>query len=92
MRAFEEQSSGKGHRSLVKETRKFVEVLGVSLNLSYPKPKLYDEEVSKEKIKEKLKQRVRGQYVEKTRGERWQAKLLTSRWDDEDLSRQDCFA
>lgn len=38
----------------------------VSLNLSYPNQKLYDEEgkeVSKEKIKGKLKQRVRGQYV-----------------------------
>ena len=91
-RAFEEQAAVKGHR---KEAGKFAEELGVSLNLSYPNPKLYDEEgkeVPKEKIKDKLKQRVRGQYAEKIRGERWQGKLLTSRWDDEDLSRQECFA
>ena len=79
----------------MKEAGKFAEELGVSLHLSYPNLKLYDEEgkeVPKEKIKDKLKQRVRGQYAEKTRGERWQGKLLTSRWDDEDLSRQECFA
>ena len=95
MHAFEEQAAVKGHRSLLKEAGKFAEELGVSLNLSYSNPKLYDEEgkeVPKEKIKDELKQRVRGQYAEKTRGERWQGKLLTSRWDDEDLSRQECFA
>ena len=65
----EEQAAVKGHRSLVKEAGKFAEELGASLNLSYPNPKLYDEEgkeVLKEKIKDKLKQRVRGQYTEKT--------------------------
>ena len=96
MRAFGEQAAVKGHRSLVKEAEKFAEELAVSLNLLYPNPKLYDEEgkeVAKEKIKDKLKHRVRGQYAEKkNRGERWQGKLLTSRWDDEDLSRQECFA
>ena len=46
----------------------------------------------KEKIKDELKQRVTGPYAEKTRGERWQGKLLTSTWDDEDLNRQECFA
>ncbi|PFX17665.1 hypothetical protein AWC38_SpisGene17993 [Stylophora pistillata] len=57
VRAFEEQAAVKGHRLLVKEAGKFAEELGVSLNLSYPSPKLYDEEgkeVSKEKIKDKL--------------------------------------
>ena len=44
VRAFEEQTAVKGHRSLVKEAGKFAEELGVSLNLSYPNPKLYDEE------------------------------------------------
>ena len=85
---------GTGH-VLVNEAAKFAEGLGVSMSLSYPNPKLYDEEckeVPKEKIKDKLKQRVRGPYAEKTRGERWQGKLLASRWDDEDLSRQECFA
>ena len=78
----------------MKEAGKFAEELGVSLNLSYPNPKLYDEEgkeVPKEKIKDMLKQKVRGQYAKKMRGDRWQGKLLTSRWDDEDLSRQECF-
>ena len=59
VRAFEEQVAVKGHRSLVKEAGKFAEELGVSLNLSYPNLKLYDEEgkeVPKEKIKDKLKQ------------------------------------
>lgn len=43
--AFEEQAVVKGHRSLVKGAGKFAdhEELGVSLNLSYPNPKLYDE-------------------------------------------------
>ena len=48
--------------------------------------------MSKEKIKDKLKERVRGRYAEKIRGERWQGNFLTSRWDYEDLSRQECFA
>ena len=79
----------------MQEAGKFVEELAISLNLSYPNPKLHDEEskeVSKERIKDKLKHRVRAQYAEKIRGEKWQGKLLTSRWDDEDLSRQECFA
>ena len=66
----------------MKEAGKFAEELGVSLSLSYLNPELYDEEgkkVPKEKIKDKLKQRVRGQSAEKTRGERWQGKLLISR-------------
>ncbi|PFX24876.1 hypothetical protein AWC38_SpisGene10518 [Stylophora pistillata] len=57
VRAFEEKAVVKGHRPLVKEAGKFAEELGVSLNLSYPKPKLSDEEgkeVSMEKIKNKL--------------------------------------
>ena len=52
----------------MKEAGKFAEELGVFLNLSYPNPRLYDEEgkeVPKEKIKDKLKQRVRGQYAKK---------------------------
>ena len=53
--AFEEQAVVKGHRSLLKETGKFAEELGVSLNLSYPSPKLYDEE-GKEELKEKMKE------------------------------------
>ena len=66
--AFEKQAVVKGHRSLVNEAGKFAEELGVFLNLSYPNPRLYDEEgkeVPKEKIKDKLKQRVRGQYAKK---------------------------
>ena len=93
VRAFEKQAAVKGHRSLVKGAGKSAEELGVSQNLSYPNPKLYEEEgkeVPKEKIKDKLKQRIRGQYAEKPR-ERWQGKLLTSRWDDEDLSKQEYF-
>ena len=69
VRAFEEQAAVKGHRSLVKEAGKFSEELGVSLNLLYPNPKLHDEEgkeVPKEKIKNKLKQRIRSQFAEKT--------------------------
>ena len=94
VRTFEEQAVDKGHWSLVEEAGKFAEELGVSLNLSYPNPKLYEEgkEVPKEKIKDKLKQRLRGQYTEKIRRERWQGKLLTSRRDDEVFSRQDYFA
>ena len=99
VRAFEERAAVKGHRSLVKAAGKFAEELGVSLNLLYPNPKLYDEEgkeVPMEKIKDKLEHRARGSVrrkkEKKKRGERWQGKLLTSRWDDEDLSRQECFA
>ena len=69
LHAFKEQAAVKGLRSLAKEAGKFAEELGVSLHLSYPNLKLYDEEgkeVPKEKIKDKLKQRVRGQYAEKT--------------------------
>ena len=51
--AFEEQAVVRGHRSLVKEAGKFAEELGISLNLSYPNPKLYDEE-GKEMPKEKM--------------------------------------
>ena len=56
MRVFEEQAAVKGHTSLVKEAETFAEESGVSLNLSYPNPKLYEEgkEVSKEKTKDKL--------------------------------------
>ena len=79
----------------MKEAGKFAEELGISLNVSNPNQKLYDEEgkeVPKDEIKDKQKQRVRGKFAEKTRGERWQGKHLTSRWDDEDLSGQECFA
>ena len=63
VRAFEERAAVKGHRSLVKAAGKFAEELGVSLNLLYPNPKLYDEEgkeVPMEKIKDKLEHRARG--------------------------------
>ena len=54
VRAFEEQATVNGYRSLVKKANKFAEVLGVSLDLSYPYPKLHDEE-GKEVPKEKIK-------------------------------------
>ncbi|PFX17756.1 hypothetical protein AWC38_SpisGene17906 [Stylophora pistillata] len=87
VRAFEEQSAGKRHRSLVKETGKFVEELGVSLNLSYPKPRLYDEEVSKENIKEKLKQRVREH--NEVRANRVDARMVNPSGNDSEYHRDE---
>ena len=53
--AFEENAGDKGHQSLVKESIKYAEEMGVSLQLGYPEPNCSDSrgnKVPKEKIKE----------------------------------------
>ena len=61
VRAFEEQATTNGHQSLIKESTKFAEELGVGLELSFPEPKCRDkngQEVPLGKVKGHLKRAV----------------------------------
>ena len=58
VRAFEEQATTQGHQSLIKESTKFTEKLGIALELSFPEPKCQDkngQEIPLDKVKGHLK-------------------------------------
>ena len=92
VRAFEERAADKGNQSLIKEASTFAEEMGISLELSHPNPRCLKEDGTEDpNIKNHLKQSSRQQLEDKIRGEKWQGKYLTNRWNDDDLNVQGCF-
>lgn len=92
VRASEERAVDKGNQSLIKEASTFAEEMGISLELSHPNPRCLKEDGTEvPNIKNHLKQSSRQQLEDKIRGEKWQGKYLTNRWNDDDLNVQGCF-
>lgn len=87
----------KGHSSLLTEAHKYAEELEISLSLRYPNPSITlarrpEVEVEGTKIKELLKRVMIDKLQETIKAENWHGRLLTSRWKDEELSQDACFA
>ena len=87
----------KGHSSLLTEAHKYVEELEIRLSLRYPNPSITlarrpEVEVEGTKIKELLKRAMIDKLQETIKAENWHGRLLTSRWKDEELSQDVCFA
>ena len=95
VRAFEENAGNNGHQSLVKGSIKHSEEMGITLQLECPEPTCSDmkgNKVSEKNLKNILKMAVREERKDKVRNENWQGKLIRSRWEDEQLDQQGCFA
>ncbi|XP_068750863.1 uncharacterized protein [Montipora capricornis] len=74
------------------EASTFAEEMGISLELSHPNPRCLKEDGTEvPNINNHLKQSSRQQLEDKIRGEKWQGKYLTNRWNDDDLNVQGCF-
>ncbi|XP_068697706.1 uncharacterized protein [Montipora foliosa] len=94
---FEERAVEKGHSSLLTEAHKHAEELEISLSLRDPNPSITlarrpEVEVEGTKIKELLKRAMIDKLQETIKAENWHGRLLTSRWKDEELSQDACFA
>ena len=89
VRAFEEQATTQGHQSLIKESTKFAEELGIVLEPSFPEPKCRDkngQKVPLDKVKGPWKGAVTAKCQEKIQEERWQGKFLSAKWEDDELN------
>ena len=87
----------KGHSSLLTEAHKYAEELEVSLSLRNPNHSITlarrsEVEVKGMKIKELLKRAMIDKLQETIKAENWHGQFLTSRWKDEELSQDACFA
>ncbi|XP_068704887.1 uncharacterized protein [Montipora foliosa] len=94
---FEERAVETGHSSLLTEAHKYAEELEISLSLRYANPSITlarrpEVEVEGTKIKEFLKRAMIDKLQETIKAENWHGRLLTSRWKDEELSQDACFA
>ena len=97
VRMFEERAVEKGHSSLLTEAHKYAEELEIGLSLRYPNPSFtsarrLEVEVEGTKIKEFLKCAMIDKLQETVKAENWHGRLFTSRWKDEELSQDVCFA
>ena len=97
VRMFEARAVKKGHSSLPTEAHKYAEELEVSLSLRYPNPSFTsarrsEVEVEGTKIKELLERAMIDRLQETEKAENWRGRLFTSRWKDEELSQDACFA
>ena len=97
VRMFEERAVETGHSSLLTEAHKYAEELEICLSLRYPNPSftwVRRPEVGVEgtKIKRFLKRAMINKLQETAKAENWHGRLFTSRWKDEELSQNACFA
>ena len=94
VRQFEEQSTRTSHQSLLKDAIKYADELGIALNLTYPNPtclnKDHDKEIPSKQISSSIKGRNRQHLKDTMEAEKWQGKLLTERWKDDNISDK-CF-
>ena len=87
----------KGHSSLLTEAHKYAEELEIRLSLRYSNPSFTsargpEVEVEGTKIKELLKRAMIDRLQQTEKAENWRERLFTSRWKDEELSQDACFA
>ena len=96
VQAFDENVAHQGHQMLVKEATTFAEELGITLNLSFPHPMCYDNmdgaDLPRDKVKSHLKKAALERQKTEVKEKRWQGKLLTARWEDDQLNQRGCFA
>lgn len=94
VRQFEEKAEKKGRRSLVRDAQTYAEELAMKLELQYPLPSGSTDEgesIEGKKIGPWVKEVVINKRCENIRQQRWQGKLVTARWEDEDLDKE-CFS
>ena len=97
VRIFEEKVCEKGFSSLEKEAHKIAEELETSLNLATPDPSCSsqqapNERISRYQLKQHLKKAEEEKLKEKKEHQRWQGRLLWTRWEYDQLSAHGCFA
>ena len=88
VRQFEEKAERTGRRSLVKDAQKYAEELGMKLDLRYPDPSgttAENEKIEDRKIGVWTKKALQSKRCEDVREQRWQRKLHSVRWEDQDL-------
>ena len=86
VRQFEEKGEKTGRRSLVRDAKKYALESWTSL-IDIQN----DEDVPVKKIGKQLKCAGVEKYCEEMRRELWQGRLLTQRWDDEEVGKE-CFS
>ena len=82
-----------GHNFMVKEAAKFGQDLGLELTFVYPNPVCRNdngEEIPDAKIKKKINKAQQNQLKGEIVSQRWQGKLIASRWSDP-VQSQGCF-
>ena len=97
VRIFEEKVCEKGFSSLEKDAHKVAEELGTSLNLATPDPSCSSQQAPNKRIRryqlrQHLKKAEEEKLKEKKEHQRWQGRLLWTRWEDDQLSADGCFA
>ena len=87
---FEKRAENLGHSSLVKEKAKYVEEMGLHLQLEYQKPTRIMHDNGKVKNAEKLKAELRGCLEQRSwdavHEQNWQGKLIPARHEDKSSS------
>ena len=95
MLEFEERSAALGYQSLVKKATKYAEQIDLTIQINHPNPSCYDANgklIPAGEVKVKIKKCLETQVCSLIRDQKWQGKLITKRWDDEDLSKKGCFS
>ena len=93
VRMLDEKASERGHQSFAKDAVTFARELDLELNLTHPQSscsKVGGDEIPKKQVKEALKKSVVSKLKSEVDDEKWEGKLLASRWKDEDLDKK-CF-
>ena len=94
VRQFEEQSTRTGQQSLLKDAIKYADELGIALNLTYLNPTCLNKddakEISSKHISSSIKARNQQHLRNTMEAEKWQGKLLTESWKDDNISYK-CF-
>ena len=94
VRQFEEQYTRTGHQSLLKDAIKYADELGIALNLTYPNPTCLNKDDAKEIPSKHINSSIKGRNQQHLKdimeAEKWQGKLLTERWKDDNISDK-CF-
>ena len=94
VRNFEELAVGKGHSSLLTDAKRVTEEYDITINLVYPEPGGITREgdrIKYDKIGEVMKKAEIERLEKEVKDEKWQGKLTKQRWEDEHLSRKNCF-
>ena len=95
MREFEEKAEKLGHSSLVKEAARYVEEMGLQLQLEYPNPSCIKhdsgEVIAAEKVKAELRRGLEQKAWEVVHKQSWQGNLTCMRREDMSLNLDGCF-
>lgn len=94
VRQFEEQSIRTGHQFLLKDAIKYADELGIAFNLTCPNPVCLNKDDAKEIRRKHIISSIKGRNQQHLKdimeAEKWQGKLMTERWKDDNISDK-CF-